>query len=269
MNGFFAWLMGLLAIIPGSRARRRRRAGTAMSRTTMSMPRPRPAAPSPSIAGARKGRWSKQGDVLFVLDSRQQQAQLRRRQGDAPMPRGRRSQICRPAAGRKRSTSSQAQLQKAQSDLRWRQQNLTRDAGPVRSQGCRRAVAARSGQGRGDSRRRRRSTSSRRSSRWRNCRRATRSRSAAEAQSQRPPRREAQHGARRRSTTRTVTAPEDGRIERLFFKQGEVAGAGVPVLSIERRGALKIKFYVDEARAAAIRAGPEDRALAATAAPRG
>ncbi|RYE08485.1 MAG: HlyD family efflux transporter periplasmic adaptor subunit [Hyphomicrobiales bacterium] len=46
---------------------------------------------------------------------------------------------------------------------------------------------------------------------------------------------------------RTVTAPEAGRVERLFFSAGEVAGAGVPVLSVAGSDALKLKFYVGEA----------------------
>lgn len=46
---------------------------------------------------------------------------------------------------------------------------------------------------------------------------------------------------------RTIVAPEAGRIERLFYSSGEVAGAGVPVVSIAGSDALKIKFYVNEA----------------------
>lgn len=46
---------------------------------------------------------------------------------------------------------------------------------------------------------------------------------------------------------RTIVAPEAGRIERLYFSAGEVAGAGVPVLSIAGGEALKVKFYVNEA----------------------
>jgi HlyD family secretion protein len=45
---------------------------------------------------------------------------------------------------------------------------------------------------------------------------------------------------------RIVVAPEDGRIERLFFKSGEVAGAGVPVLSMRGDDALKVKFYLSQ-----------------------
>ena len=47
--------------------------------------------------------------------------------------------------------------------------------------------------------------------------------------------------------TRTITAPADGRIERLYFSAGEVAGAGTPVASLIGTDALKIKFYVGEA----------------------
>ena len=46
---------------------------------------------------------------------------------------------------------------------------------------------------------------------------------------------------------RSVRAPEAGRIERLFFSTGEVANAGLPVVSISGAGALKVKFYVAEA----------------------
>lgn len=46
---------------------------------------------------------------------------------------------------------------------------------------------------------------------------------------------------------RTIVAPEAGRIERLYYARGEVAGAGAPVMSIAGSEALKIKFYVNEA----------------------
>ncbi len=46
---------------------------------------------------------------------------------------------------------------------------------------------------------------------------------------------------------RTIVAPEGGRIERLYFAEGEVAAAGAPVISIAGEDALKVKFYVSEA----------------------
>lgn len=45
---------------------------------------------------------------------------------------------------------------------------------------------------------------------------------------------------------RTVTAPVAGRVERLFFGQGEMAAAGVPVMALLPADALKVKFYVAE-----------------------
>jgi len=46
---------------------------------------------------------------------------------------------------------------------------------------------------------------------------------------------------------RTVVATEAGRVGRLFFKAGEVAAAGTPVLSLFPARGLKVKFYVGEA----------------------
>lgn len=43
---------------------------------------------------------------------------------------------------------------------------------------------------------------------------------------------------------RTVTAPVAARVERVYFDDGEMAGAGMPVLSLQPAGALKVKFYV-------------------------
>jgi HlyD family secretion protein len=46
---------------------------------------------------------------------------------------------------------------------------------------------------------------------------------------------------------RTILAPAAGRIERLYFDEGEIAPAGTPVVSILPEGALKVKFYLPEA----------------------
>lgn len=45
---------------------------------------------------------------------------------------------------------------------------------------------------------------------------------------------------------RTVAAPVAGRVDRLFFDSGEMAGAGTPVVSLLPTGALKVKFYLPE-----------------------
>ncbi len=46
---------------------------------------------------------------------------------------------------------------------------------------------------------------------------------------------------------RTVSAPLAGQVERVYFRSGEMAAAGVPVISLLPEGALKVKFYVAEA----------------------
>ncbi len=46
---------------------------------------------------------------------------------------------------------------------------------------------------------------------------------------------------------RTITSPQDGRVEKLYFDSGETAAAGTPVVSLSEVGALKVKFYVNEA----------------------
>lgn len=53
--------------------------------------------------------------------------------------------------------------------------------------------------------------------------------------------------AREDLADRILTAPEAGRVERIFYAEGEIVGAGAPVLSLLPEGALKIKFYVPEA----------------------
>ena len=54
---------------------------------------------------------------------------------------------------------------------------------------------------------------------------------------------------------RTVVAPREGRVERLYFAAGEVAGAGTPVVALLPAEALKVKFYVAEAERAALALG--------------
>jgi HlyD family secretion protein len=46
---------------------------------------------------------------------------------------------------------------------------------------------------------------------------------------------------------RTIVAPVAGYIERLFYRTGEVAAAGAPVISLLPADSLKVKFYVAEA----------------------
>jgi HlyD family secretion protein len=53
--------------------------------------------------------------------------------------------------------------------------------------------------------------------------------------------------AREDLADRTVLAPASGRVERLYFSDGELAPVGTPVVALLPEAALKIKFYVSEA----------------------
>lgn len=46
---------------------------------------------------------------------------------------------------------------------------------------------------------------------------------------------------------RTVEAPVSGRVDRVYFKTGEVAAVGTPVVSILPKGQAKVEFFIPEA----------------------
>ena len=54
---------------------------------------------------------------------------------------------------------------------------------------------------------------------------------------------------------REIRAPLGGRIERIYFEPGEIAGAGTPVLSILPENALDLIFFVPQADRSALRLG--------------
>lgn len=58
---------------------------------------------------------------------------------------------------------------------------------------------------------------------------------------------------------RTVTAPAGGVVERVYFAPGEMAAAGTPVVALRPADALKVKFYVAEADRAAFQLGQQVR----------
>lgn len=53
--------------------------------------------------------------------------------------------------------------------------------------------------------------------------------------------------ARQDLRDRQVTAPIAGMVERLYFRAGEVAGAGAPVVALLPEGPLEVRFFVPEA----------------------
>lgn len=54
---------------------------------------------------------------------------------------------------------------------------------------------------------------------------------------------------------RSLAAPIDGRVERVFFDAGEVVGAGAPILSILQPDKIKAIFFVPEADRAGLAIG--------------
>ena len=54
---------------------------------------------------------------------------------------------------------------------------------------------------------------------------------------------------------RTIVAPTAGKVERLYYREGETAAAGMPVLSLLPSDALKVKFYVGEVERATLGLG--------------
>lgn len=240
MNGFFAWLMGLLSFLPGlghpgpvtwnGYVEDDYVYASAASAGTIQ-----------SIAVA-EGQLVKKGDTLFVLDQSQQQAQY-----DAAKARADAAQATlanlQTGSRQEEIDVTKAQLSKAQADLNLAEQNLARtqdlfDRGLTPMATLDQAKAnVKAAQAAVDQ-------------------------LTAQLKVQELPARDAQQiaaeatlaaakadadTAKAALDNRTVVAPEDGRIERLFFKTGEVAGAGVPVLSLSGADAMKVLFYVSEA----------------------
>jgi HlyD family secretion protein len=241
MNGFFGWVMGVLAaVIPGLGA-----SGPATWNGYVEDDYVYAAAPSAGTIAAiavKEGQDVKAGDVLFVLDTSQQQAQY-----DAAMARADAAQATlqnlQTGSRQEEIDVTQAQLIKARGDLSLAQQNLARSQDlfdralePVAKLDTDKA-SVQAAQSAVDQ-------------------------LEAQLKVQQLPARDAQviaaeatykaaqadaATAKAALATRTVVAPEAGRVERLFFKTGEVANAGIPVLSMSGAAAMKIIFYVGEA----------------------
>lgn len=239
MNGFFAWVLGLLSFIPGLG-----HAGPVSWNGYVEDDYVYAAAASAgtiqSIA-VKEGQLVKRGDVLFVLETSQQQAQFDAAQARADAAQATLENL-QTGSRQEEIDVTQAQLMKAKADFNLATQNLARtqdlfDRGltPVanldQSKGTAQAAQAAVDQ------------------------------LQAQLKVQQLPARDAQQigaeaslaaaqadaaSAKAALDNRTVLAPEDGRVERLFYKTGEVAGAGAPVLSLSGSDAMKVLFYVNE-----------------------
>jgi len=240
MQNIFAWIMGILAaVIPGL-------APSVPAGWNGYVEADYTYAAAPAVGtitriAVAEGQAVKAGDVLFVLDASQQQAQY-----DAAEARAQSAlatlQNLQTGSRQDELDVAQASLDKAQSDLNLANTNLTRtqdlyDRGltPVSQLDAARASAQAA--------------------------QATAAQLQAQLKVAQLPARDAQQIAADASykaaeadaetakaalDQRTITAPSDGRVERLFYKVGEVAGAGAPVLSIQGGGALKVEFYVNQ-----------------------
>jgi HlyD family secretion protein len=240
MNAILGWLLGLLALVPG-----------------MGPPAPPSwngyveidyvyaAAPSAGRIAAiavREGQTVAKGDVLFTLESTQQQGQYAAARARAEAAQASLENL-QTGSRQEEIAVTRASLLKAQADLALAEQNLARSEdlfkrGLVPEAKLDQDKAARQSA------------------------QATVDQLQAQLKVQELPARDAQQiaaeaslaaaradaeTARAALADRTVVAPESGRVERLFFSGGEVAGAGVPVLSMRGDDAVTVKFYVGEA----------------------
>jgi HlyD family secretion protein len=240
MNEFFAWVMATItAILPWGHSSAPTWNGYIEEDYTYA------AAPSggtiQSIA-VREGQLVRAGDVLFLLESSQQQAQYDAAKARADAAEATLENL-RTGSRQEEIDVTKAALEKAQSDLNLAQKNLERSQDlfkrgliPMAKLDQDKATVKTA--------------------------QAAVDQLTAQLKVQQLPARDAQQiaaeanliaaeadaqTAKAALENRTVTSPVDGRVERLFFKTGEVAGAGVPVLSISGADALKVEFYVNEA----------------------
>ena len=67
------------------------------------------------------------------------------------------------------------------------------------------------------------------------------------------------NSAQTRLTRRQMFSPVGGTVQQIYFRQGEMVGAGRPVLSILPPANVKVRFFVPEARLPAIAIGDNVR----------
>lgn len=240
MNEIMAFLTGLLALVPGM--------GPA--------PEPSwngyveadyvyvgaPSAGTIETVVAREGQAVKAGEVLFILDSRQQQAVLRAAEARVEAARANAENL---ATGSRAAEIDviRANLEKANADLALAQSQSER-SDKLLVEGL--VPQAKADQDRATLR-----------SAYAQVNQLEAQLRVAELPARDPQRVAAEatlvaaeadaDKAREDLADRTVLAPADGRIERLYFSGGELAPAGTPVVALQPADALKVKFYLAEA----------------------
>jgi HlyD family secretion protein len=240
MNGFFAWAAGLLAIvIPGF--------GAAPAPSFTGYVEAKYVYVAPASAGiidrfaVREGQQVKQGDLLFTLNSGQQQALVTAAEAQVKAAQATWQNLT--TGGRAEElAAAQAAVNKAEADLNLAQTTLERSQKLFASSTITQAQLDQN-------------------------RAAVESAQAALSQAKAqlavtglPAREEQQKAAkanldvavanaekaRADLADRSIAAPADGRIERTYYDPGEMAPAGAAVLSLQPAKALKIEFYVAE-----------------------
>jgi HlyD family secretion protein len=241
MNGLMGFLVGIIGlVIPGF--------GTSPEPAYSGYVEADYVYAAPSTSGVlaslnvREGQVVRRGDVLFVLNHDQQEAALRAAEARVEAARATAANLATGSRAEEVAVV-RASLSRAQTDLALAEMTLARTEKLV-AQGV--APQARADQDRA-------SVASARAE-------------VAQLQAQLAvaelPARVAQQAAaeanfvaaeadankaRADLADRTVPAPVDGRVERLYYDGGEMAMAGVPVVSLLPEGALKARFYVNEA----------------------
>lgn len=240
MGTVLAWLTGLVAILPGF-GPAAPPAWNGYAEDDYLYAAAATAGPIAALPVA-DGQLVRKGEVLFVLDTSQQQAQYDAARARADAAEATLANL-QTGSRQEEIDVTKAQLMKAEADLSLAQQNLARtqdlfDRGltPVATldQGKATVKAAQ----------------------------AAVDQLTAQLKVQELPARDAQQiaaeanvaaanadaaSAKAALDMRTVTAPADGRIEQLYYKAGEVVAAGAPVVSLSGAGSMKVLFYLNEA----------------------
>lgn len=241
MNELFAWLAGLIAVvIPGFGA-----APEASWNGYVEADYVYVSAPSPGTIAtltAREGQMVVAGDVLLVLDSRQQEAMLRAAEARVEAARANAENL---ATGSREEEVAvvRASLDKAEADLalalsqsersdKLLAEGLVPQAKADQDRATLRSAEAQAAQLRAQLR------VAELPARDPQRLAAEATLVAAEADADR---------AREDLADRTILAPADGRVERIYFEDGEIVPAGTPVVALLPAEALKVKFYLSEA----------------------
>jgi HlyD family secretion protein len=250
VDQFLSWVTGLIAVIPGLGAAPEPTWSGYVEADYVYVGAVTPG-PIESIAVTEGGHVSR-GDVLFVLSTRQQQAQLAAAEARVEAARANLANLT--TGSRKEEVEViRANLAKAEADLSLAAQTLERSENLFNEGLIPQARLEQDRAGYASAK-------------------AQVDQLDAQLKVAELPARDAQQAAaeanllaaeadaekaRSDLSDRTVLAPEDAEIERLFYAAGEMAATGVPVVSLLPAAALKIKFYVGEVDRHALAIGDE------------